>query len=321
MVTTPKFSELPRPDDTGQALAWGVWGDDDQLGTLNHISEATTLAAAACIKRGARFNLDLPLNLPYDLVTEGAFGHRGTPEHTLFEDNFRTLLIRDDKLDGFFLQGSSQWDGLTHIGTPQLGFYNGVAPEQLTLGPDTRNGIEHVANLAVATRGVLIDLPRYFAHAGREWNPAEKCIADADDVQACLNHQEVTLRQGDILLFRFGWLEALRNETDQSARNRWFNEMTFAGIAGDQRMWEFFWDNQVAAAAGDNPTLEASPMVKQDNLHQSIPRLGFTIGELFDLDALATDSAEDGCYESFLTTSPLNLRGGVGSPPNAIAIK
>ena len=62
-------------------------------------------------------------------------------------------------------------------------------------------------------------------------------------------------------------------------------------------------------------------MLKQDNLHQAIPRLGFTIGELFNLEELADDSAKDGVYESFLTTSPLNLRGGVGSPPNAIAIK
>ena len=317
----PTFDELPRPDDTGQALAWGVWGENDQLGTLNHISEAVTLAAATCIQRGVRFNLDLPLHMPFALVTEGAFGHRGTPEHTLFEDNFRTLLIRDDKLDSFFLQGSSQWDGLTHIGTPQLGFYNGVSPEQLTLGSDTRNGIEHVAELAVATRGVLVDLPRYFNQVGRAWNPTAKDIATADDITACLAHQGITLREGDILLCRFGWLEALRNEPDQATRNRWFSEATFAGLAGDQRMWEFLWDHRIAAAAGDNPTLEASPMVKQDNLHQSIPRLGLTIGEMFDLDALAADCAGDNVYESFLTTSPLNLRGGVGSPPNAIAIK
>ena len=86
-------------------------------------------------------------------------------------------------------------------------------------------------------------------------------------------------------------------------------------------MWEFLWDHQVAAAAGDNPTLERSPMAKGDNLHQAIPKLGFTIGEMFDLEALAADCAQDGIYECFLTTSPLNLRGGVGSPPNAIAIK
>jgi len=29
----PKFRDLPRPDETGQPLAWGVWGDEDRLGS------------------------------------------------------------------------------------------------------------------------------------------------------------------------------------------------------------------------------------------------------------------------------------------------
>jgi kynurenine formamidase len=315
------FNALPRPDDTGQPLAWGTWGAEDQLGTLNHVTDAVTLAAAACIRRGARFNLDLPLHLPFELVSEGAFGQRGAPVHSLQEQNFRSVLIRDDKLDEFYLQGSSQWDGLTHIGTPQLGSYNGLTPEQLTLRDDTRGGIEHVAEHAVATRAVLVDLVRYFHAIDRPWDPKQSDAASAHEVQACLTHQGIEARAGDILLFRFGWLEALLTETEPQERNRWYSAETFAGIAGDQAMWEFFWDNRMAAAGADNPTLEVSPMLKQDNLHQAIPRLGFTIGELFNLEQLAHDSAKDGVYESFLTTSPLNLRGGVGSPPNAIAIK
>ena len=45
------------------------------------------------------------------------------------------------------------------------------------------------------------------------------------------------------------------------------------------------------------------------------------IGELWWLDALADDCAQDGVYEFFLVTQPLNLPRGVGSPPNAVAIK
>lgn len=321
-MTYKPFSELPRPDDSGQPLAWGVFGDDDQLGTLNHITEQTTLSAAKCIQRGTRFNLDLPLHLPFEMVSEGAFGHRGAPEHTLYADNYRSLYMRDDKLDAFFLQGSSQWDGLTHIGNPLVGgFYNGVPAEALTLKDGTKNGIEHVAEFAVATRGVLVDLHRYFQSIGREWDPTRSDAATADELSACLDHQGVTLAPGDILLIRFGWLAALFSEPDERVRNQWFIDGTFAGLAGDQAMWAFLWDNKVAAGAGDNPTLEVSPMQKGDNLHQAIPKLGFTIGEMFNLEALAEDCANDQRYTCFLTTSPLNLRGGVGSPPNAIAIK
>jgi hypothetical protein len=45
------------------------------------------------------------------------------------------------------------------------------------------------------------------------------------------------------------------------------------------------------------------------------------IGELWWLDDLAADCAADGVYEFLFTSAPLNVSGGVGSPPNALAIK
>ena len=39
------------------------------------------------------------------------------------------------------------------------------------------------------------------------------------------------------------------------------------------------------------------------------------------LEGLADDCAEDGRYDFFITSAPLNIPGGVGSPPNALAIK
>ncbi|MEM7253069.1 MAG: hypothetical protein AAF493_16765, partial [Pseudomonadota bacterium] len=158
-MTHPSFSTLPRSGPSGLPSAWGVWGDADQLGTWNHVTEASTVEAAREIRRGARFNLDLPLHMPYALLGGSGFMTRRAPAHALLEENYHSLYIRDDKLDEFYLQASSQWDGLTHIGTPQCGFYNGVRPDQLTLDDDTRNGIEHVAELAVATRGVVNDVP------------------------------------------------------------------------------------------------------------------------------------------------------------------
>jgi hypothetical protein len=52
-----------------------------------------------------------------------------------------------------------------------------------------------------------------------------------------------------------------------------------------------------------------------------IALLGMIIGELWKLDELAEDCAADGVYEFLLTAKPLNLKGGVGSPPNALAVK
>ncbi len=52
-----------------------------------------------------------------------------------------------------------------------------------------------------------------------------------------------------------------------------------------------------------------------------LPMLGMPIGELWDLDALAQACAADGRYAFLLTSAPIHLRHGVGSPPNALAVK
>lgn len=49
--------------------------------------------------------------------------------------------------------------------------------------------------------------------------------------------------------------------------------------------------------------------------------LGIPLGEFFDLDTLAADCADDGVYDFCFTSAPLRIPGGIGSPPNALAIK
>jgi hypothetical protein len=47
---------------------------------------------------------------------------------------------------------------------------------------------------------------------------------------------------------------------------------------------------------------------------------GMALGELWWLHDLARDCAAHGVYEMFLTSAPLNVPGGIGSPPNALAL-
>jgi hypothetical protein len=100
------------------------------------------------------------------------------------------------------------------------------------------------------------------------------------------------------------------------------------------------WDLHVAAVGADNGSLEVWPpgslhspeeleAIRADGsrrpemfVHQRIiPMLGMSIGELFELDALADDCAVEGTYEGFFTSAPLRLRHGVASPPNAIVVR
>jgi kynurenine formamidase len=57
-------------------------------------------------------------------------------------------------------------------------------------------------------------------------------------------------------------------------------------------------------------------------LHQVfIANMGLLIGEIFSLDELADDCAQDGVYEFLFVAPPLPITGAVGSPINPLAIK
>ena len=47
---------------------------------------------------------------------------------------------------------------------------------------------------------------------------------------------------------------------------------------------------------------------------------GMPIGEMWDLEELAEECKRQKRWSFFVTSSPLNVTGGVASPPNAIAV-
>lgn len=57
----PRFSELPLDPSHPPHSAWGIWGADDELGTLNHLTAERTLEAAMEIRNGTRVGLNWPL--------------------------------------------------------------------------------------------------------------------------------------------------------------------------------------------------------------------------------------------------------------------
>lgn len=56
-------------------------------------------------------------------------------------------------------------------------------------------------------------------------------------------------------------------------------------------------------------------------LHQYfLAMFGMPIGELWDLKALSETCKKLNRYSFLLTSVPLNVPGGIGSPPNALAV-
>jgi kynurenine formamidase len=313
----PKYSELPLNETLNLRYAWGVFGDDDQLGRINLLTPDAVLAARDEVRRGAVFSLSLPLDIPtrepYDTDGPGRKSYR----HTILKMGRGG---QDDYLDGFYLQGSTQWDSLRHIRAREFGYYNGITDEAEEGGD--KLGIENWARHGIVGRGVLADVGRWAEKQGRPLSPNEGTSIMVDDLVATLESENVQLRDGDILMVRTGYIEAYL-EMSEEERLAHGGRPDHPGLYPGPEMAEFLWDSGAAAVVADNLAVEVVPgSPKIGYLHRSlIPLLGFAVGEYFDLGALARDSEQDGCYTSLFTAAPLNLPGGVGSPGNALAIK
>ena len=177
----------------------------------------------------------------------------------------------------------------------------------------------------MVTRGVLLDVQRYLATTSEPVIPNDARRFTVAELEATRKAQNVEVRQGDILLIRSGWMAwyLQASPQDKMAITNMMN-LRAPGVAATEDMGEYIWDLHLSAIAGDHPSLEAWPPTAETGgfLHQRIIGLfGMPIGELWYLEGLADDCAADGVYEFMFTSAPLNILGGVGSPPNAIAIK
>jgi len=325
------YRELRQRADGPPGSSWGVFGPGDQLGSANNLTPERVVAAASLIRTGEVFNLDYPLNT----FVPSPAGTRPATEHHMFANNPNH---RDDWVDSFYLQSTSQVDGLRHMRHPRYGFYGGVPDEAVAVGsPDL--GIQLLAEKGIAGRGVLLDVGRFAERAGEPIDLRTNHMVTPADLDAVAADAGVTLRPGDILLIRLGWVPfflALPLDQRPKGKGRSGNP----GLIQSEEMLEWLWDHRFAMVAADNSGLEATPVnpgsgwVDPDEappphgpshngmLHRPlIALLGMFIGELWNLERLAESCAADGVYEFFLTAKPLNLVGGVGSPPNAIAIK
>lgn len=77
----PKFSELPLDPSHPPHSAWGLYGDDDEKGTLNLLTPERTLEAAKEIKTG----VSVGLNWPVHMMDYAGESFREPTKHEIFE--------------------------------------------------------------------------------------------------------------------------------------------------------------------------------------------------------------------------------------------
>ncbi|MFQ5872594.1 MAG: cyclase family protein [Dehalococcoidia bacterium] len=208
----PRFSQLPVKPGAPPDSSWGVFGDDDELGCLNFLTEKGVLEASRLVKRGRVFRLDMPIG-----YADPPLFSRTPTRHTIMK--FPRSLGHDDKLDEYNTQEGSQWDGFGHQGHAESDcFYNGVKLEEIKSGPGGKLGIHLWANKMVG-RGVLIDAFKYRDDQGRPLNPCAPEWYTLKDLETTVIAQGVELKPGDILMVRTGWLQYYLNASTEERRD------------------------------------------------------------------------------------------------------
>jgi kynurenine formamidase len=294
------------------------------MGTLNLLTPEAVLRGINSVENGLVF----PLNLPLDQIDPPLAGRSPLVHKVRW---LADQVGHDDELSDWNTQSSTQWDGFRHIRHLSHGFYNGVEDED--------HGVGHWAERGIVGRAVLADVARWREGQGRPLEMSHSDPIEADDLVGTLQHEGIAVEPGDILLIRTGWVGWYRT-LDATAREELALGYRAPGLRANEDMARLLWNFHVAAVAADNPALEAwppsalaspkqrlalrsDPKVSMDiSLHFALlSMLGIPVGELWDLDRLADHCASDRSYTALLTSAPLNVRGGVASPSNAIAVR
>ncbi|MFD2470050.1 cyclase family protein [Amycolatopsis silviterrae] len=281
---------------------WGRWGADDELGTLNLITDEVRERAGREVRSGRSVSLAVPIQpLP---VLSGPF-----PPRTAEESPVQQMMLYTGSPALAYAEAmtvtnhhvlSTHLDALAHI--PQDGqVYPGrPANESVTMG-----GVVHGSTTAFAagivTRGVLLD----FGADGPV--PADHAIT-ARDLDAAEERFGVRVESGDALVARFGWVQTR------------YRGNPMPGMTVDAVRW--MHDRGVSLYAGD--LSDAYPPVQPGvppAMHGvALPRMGMPLIDAVDADELAAVCAELGRYSFLFVAAPPRILGLTGVPVNPVAI-
>ena len=292
--------------------SWGRWGRDDERGTVNLLTTDHVVRAAGLIRSGRVFDLGIAI----DAATPQPGGLRTRPMVLMAEtgegQDFPGGFHYADDYVFMALQAATQWDALAHVYYDDQ-LYNGFPASSVSPHGARHCGIDRLGPGPVG-RGVLLDLPR---SRDVDWLDAGQTVSP-DDLDRAVARQGIEMRGGDIVLVRTGWRR--RFLTEGPTRDVMTKE---AGLGMACADW--LRDHEVAALGCDNWGVEVVPPEVRGTmlpLHLVLIRdLGLSIGEMFDLEALADDCAADGRSEFFFCGQALKFTGGAGSPINPLAIK
>ncbi|MCI0663736.1 MAG: cyclase family protein [Acidobacteria bacterium] len=290
---------------------WGwVWGKDDEVGSLNEMTDASRLSALRIVERGKVYDL----GVLYDRTSYKWPGHSPgeiisfrTPEGVKRQQDLKQLVDHNGSRTAWHSSAlfindnvATQIDGLGHATEGDDNhWYNGF--KETDWGG---NGAPRKADAStippIIARGVLIDLAGF---KGVEALPSNYNIS-SDELQQALRKQGTVLRPRDVVLIRTGTLRYWGETGSDHSKIAMHDS---AGISVETAKW--LVEQQGAMMIGsDTSGLEYNPtdadfQTYRDKYRSFMPvhnylliQQGIHIGEFHFLEDLARDQVYEFCY-------------------------
>ncbi|MFT7647399.1 MAG: kynurenine formamidase [Candidatus Poriferisodalaceae bacterium] len=302
---------------------WGRWGDEDELGTLNHITPEVRRRAARLIVDGESVSCawDIDTNPRPDQVSGNPLRHMLStgqglldPERPGADDDSEPRTGSSAEWIGLAFHGYSvtHLDSLCHMFLDGR-MYNDRPAAWVTARDGALANAVTAASAGISTRGVLLDVA---GHQAVDWFEPGRGIMP-DELDAAAEAQKVTIEPGDAVLLRTGYGERLRrNGPDAMGRGG----SSRAGWHAACLPW--FHQHEVAVIGADTAqdVVPSGYQFSHNPVHSiGIVAMGLWLLDNCDLEPLAAACRERDRWDFHLQIAPLRVIGGTGSPVNPIA--
>jgi kynurenine formamidase len=284
------------------------WGPNDEIGTLNMMTDATRLDALKQVAGGKVYDLSVEMfiGMPTCCVPFGDPNFQIFMTHTPAQDTAKELLSYSGDGVSMYTHTGTHIDTLNHFGLHGKIWNQVSSQDALGVRGWTKSGADKYP--PIIARGVLIDVAKAKNVAAL---PSSYAITVAD-LQDALKRQGATLKSGDVVLIRTGVMTLWPDPAKYRLADQ-------AGLSLEAAQW--LVEGQKAMLIGaDNFGIESFPSKDPENF---VPVHTYLLAErgVSLVEALwLEDLAKEQVYEFVFIASPLKMRGATASPIRPLAI-
>ncbi len=269
---------------------WGRWGAEDELGTLNLITDAKRVEAAALVQAGITVSLSRGLGLGQRATFQRGFanvfalGEPGLGEQLSWIEELHEI--------GYHASPLTHLDALCHVAWNGMTYNGRRFDDTATVGDGcTKNGVGPL-KAGIVTRGILMHMPG----AGR---------VTIGDIETWEQESGVTISAGDALFLRTAGQGGYHNSIMPFLKER-----DVAMIMADRGL--------PAGGIVDGGAIDGRTVLPMHVF--TLVALGMPLIDNVDLEELVETAARLNRWEFLFVVAPLPVDNGAGSAVNPVAI-